>query len=198
MSNPIYIQVKTLPAILQMALENAGYHRTDIGVYVSETAHVSSHSGDGMRAFTTFVNLETGAAEQHNGSWGGSNMFTPHNPVDGDTTPRQLPPDGAVINGHIGGGKPAYASLTVHPSRAARLLPSPVESLSERDRQILGVYASLNSGGRKDYFERHPAMRPTAHELAALARAGLIKVSKAGAVTITADGRNNADRNIRY
>lgn len=194
----IYVPVKTLPAILQYALENAGYHRTDIGVNVRETAYASSHSGDGMRAFTVLVDLETGHATQHWGSWGGANMFTPNNPVDGDTTPRQLPPDGAVINGHTGGGKPAYASLTVHPSRAARLLPSPVENLSERDRKLLGVYASLNSAGRKQYFERHPSMRPTATDLQSLADRGFIKVSKAGAVTITADGRNNADRNIGY
>lgn len=193
MSNLIYVQVKTLPPTLQAALEQCGYHRTDIIINVSETAHVSSHSGDGLRAFTALVNIETGATEIHNGSWGGANPFHA-SPVDADTRSRPLPPDGAVINGHIGGGKPCWASLTVHPSRAAKLLPAANNALTSMQKAQLGVFCELNSKGRKEWFDRHPALRPTADDLSALNSLGMIKVSKAGAVTITADGRNNADR----
>lgn len=196
MSNPIYVQVKTLPPTLQSALEQCGYHRTDISVHVSETSHVSSHSGDGLRAFTALVNIETGATEIHEGSWGGANPFY-SSPVDADTRSRPLPPDGAVINGHIGGGKPCWASLTVHPSRAAKLLPPAVETLSARNKTQLGVLCELNSKGRKEWFDRHPALRPSADDLTTLSTLQMIKVSKSGAVTITTDGRNNADRNAK-
>lgn len=193
MTNPIYIQVKTLPSTLQSALEQCGYHRTDISVNVSETASVASHSGDGLRAFTALVNIETGATEIHNGDWGGSNMFHA-SPVDLDDRSRPLPPDGAVINGHTGGGKPAWASITIHPSRAAKLLPAASNALTSMQKAQLGVLCELNSKGRKEWFDRHPALRSSADDLSALSALGMIKVSKAGAVTITADGRNNADR----
>jgi hypothetical protein len=148
-------------------------------------------SGDGMRAFTVLVNLDTGEQQSHAGSWGGSNMFTV-NQVDSDTTSRPLPPNGAVIHGHTGGGKPPYASITIHPSRAAKLLPAASDAMSERDKLLLCVYARLNSRGRKEWFDRNPGKLPTDAELASLVERGFITRNKAGSVTITASGRNNA------
>lgn len=197
---PIYTETKSLPPTLQSALRSVGHARPTIAIYASETASMSSASGDGMRAFTVLVDIDSGRSESHIGDWGGSNPFHA-SPVDGDTASRPLPPNGAVIHGHQGGGKPVYASLTVHPTRIAKLLPSPVgEALTARQTRLLGVYAHLNSRGRKEWFDRHSRefCAPTIGELADLERTGLIKVNKAGSVTITPAGRNAADREVGY
>lgn len=188
MSHPVYVETKTLPDTLQSALASAGHSRPIVPVYVSETSSMSSASGDGMRGFTVLVDIDTGRSEAHVGSWGGSNPFQ-SSPVDGDTRSRPLPPNGAVIHGHSGGGKPTYASITIHPSRAAKLLPaSNGGDLSPRLKTLLMVYRGYNSRGRAEWFERHGT--GTEAEISELAKRGLIKVNKAGSVTVTADGRN--------
>lgn len=192
-----YLETSTLPPCLQSALEAAGVGRKTIGVYVQDTVSMLAPSGDGMRGFTILVDLDTGDRQEHQGSWGGANAFNPRNAVDLDTASRPLPPNGAVIHGHIGGGKPAYATITIHPNRAARLLPAPSDALSERDQTLLCVYARLNSRGRKEWFARNPSQVPTTLELTSLVEYGYITRNKSGAVTITAKGRNAAPSNDR-
>lgn len=197
MTNPIYVRVNTLPDTLQRELRAAGHSRKDIPIYVRETESLGCLGGDGYRAFCVLVDLSTGSAQRLDGSWGGANMFSPHNPVDRDRGPRVIPPDGAVIKGRIGGGKPVWASITISPANAARLLP-PATSISNRLRCILGVLASLNSRGRREYFEQHPQHAPVESELCTLIANGLIVRNKAGAIKVTADGRNAAKRDAEW
>lgn len=196
MTQAVYVGPNQLPEMVLSAMRAEGCPvRSSIRVYVSETASMAAPSGDGCRGFTTLIDLDTGATRTVHGSWGGGNPFArgEHDSADHDTTPRPLPPNGCIVKGYIGGSSGGSASVTIHPSRAAKLLPEQ-GSVSERDRLLLGVYAGLNSRGRKEHFDRHPSHVPTTGELESLASRGFIKLAKNGAVTITADGRNNASR----
>lgn len=190
----VYLETKSLPDTILSALTGVGYARPTIGVYVADTASMHAMSGDGMRGFTVLLDIDSGRSERFDGSWGGANPFVP-NPVDSDTRSRPLPPNGCVISGHIGGGKPCYASLTIHPSRAAKLLPAPSEALSERLSLVLGVFARFNSRGRSEWFARHGAASEP--ELTELETRGFIKRNKAGSVTCTAAGKNTAPADVR-
>ncbi len=185
----VYVETKSLPETIARALASVGYARPIVGVYVSEQASASSPSGTGMRGFTVLVNIDTGERTTHVGDWGGSNPFHA-SPVDGDTSSRPLPPNGCVINGHEGGGKPAYASLTIHPSRAAKLLPVATSELTDRQKRLMAVFARFNSRGRAEWFERYG--KASESELEALEALGYIKRNKAGSVTCTAAGKNVA------
>jgi hypothetical protein len=200
MSQPIYIAPNDLPPIVLAALRDAGCPvRQSIPVYVSETESLAAPSGDGCKGFATLIDLDTNDTRTVWGSWGGGNPFSrgEHDAVDHDTKPRPLPVNGLVVKGYIGGASGGHASITVHPARAAKLLPEQA-TLTDRERHLLAVYAGLNSRGRKEYFERNPESVPTLTELQSLAVRGFIKLSKAGAVTITPDGRNNRAPRLDY
>lgn len=209
-----YFKVKELPGTLQAALASVGYGRADIGIRTAETYSMRCSGGDGYRAFVVAVNLATGEAQRATGSWGGANMFNPRNPVDLDGQERPLPPGFAVISGHEGGGRPVYASVEVHPSTMAPLLPSaPAAELSALEQTVLEVISGYTSAGRKNEWERMaervlPWTAPYAERQAAakkmhadiasaqdrLVSLGLVKRAKNGAMTITTEGRNRAVR----
>lgn len=191
----VYCDVKTLPETIQSALRDAGVHRPVIRIEPRETDCMRTGAyGDGYQAFTVLVDIDTGrTSERFEGSWGGGNAYTfgptTQAAVDHDETQRPLPPNACVIHGQRGGGKPPSATLVVHPSRVAKLLPVANDGeLSPRLKTLLAVYRCYNSRGRSEWFERHGTGTP--EEIADLAKRGLIKVNKAGSVTITADGRN--------
>lgn len=199
MSQPVYVSPDQLPPVVLAVLRDVGCPvRTSIPCYASETASMHAVSGDGCKGFAVLVDLDTGESRTVWGSWGGANPFArgEHDSVDADTTERPLPANGCVVKGYIGGSKGGRASITIHPSRTAKLLPVK-GSVSERDGHLLAVYAGLNSRGRKEYFERHPSQQPTQAELQSLAERGFIKLAKNGAVTITPDGRNNRGPDAR-
>lgn len=189
-----HIKVKELPSALQRALESVGYGRADIAVKASETYTPFTGSGDGLRSFVVAVNLATGAMERHDGSWGGTNMFT-HNAVDSDTKSYPLPENFAAINGHIGGGRPVYATIAVNPANLAKLLPAGNEtSLSENEIKALQVVKTYKASYRRESFEREKLGRYDATNplVAGLAAKGMLKITGAG-ISITTEGRNAAE-----
>ncbi len=149
----MYIDVKDLPATLQVALRALGYGRSNINVSASDTyCMAASGGGTGLRAFVCAVDLATGKRETVFGSWGGSNMFNPTNAVDLDREQRPLPPNFAVIHGTE--GEMVRATVNVNPATLNPLLPKQTEEMSHLDRAVLSMYAGLNSGGRKNQIER--------------------------------------------
>lgn len=189
---PVYLEPAQLPAmILDVIRANGCPVRTSIPCYVSETESMHAVSGDGCRGFATLIDLDTGETRTVVGSWGGGNPFArgEHDSVDHDTTERPLPPNGCIVKGYVGGSKGGRCSVTIHPSRAAKLLPDQSQS-TERDQLLMAVYGGYNSRGRAEYFERNPSHKPTQTELESLAARGLIKLARNGAVTITPAGRN--------
>lgn len=181
-----YLLVRDLPHALQRALSRVGYGRKDIELSHAESVSIASSGGDGYKAFALVVNLSTGACAEHWGSWGGANMFNPRNAVDLDTRQHTLPPDGAVIRGSIGGGKPVCASITVSPACKILALP-PAAEITPRQLAILSVVCGIKGGYRREYFSRGN-VQPG--EIDALVSAGLLTRNKAGAVSATTAGRN--------
>lgn len=181
----IHMAVRDLPHTLQAALKGVGYGRKEIRVERRETVSIACMGGDGMRGFAVVVNLSTGDRREHWGSWGGPNMFSSPR-VDCDREEHALPPDGAVIRGSTGGGKPVYATITVHPSCMILALP-PATAVTPRQVQILATIAGIRGGYRKEYLERG---RVRTDEIDALVTAGMLARNRAGAISVTIAGRN--------
>lgn len=185
----MYIETKSLPDSLRSALARMGFARPMVSVEARETyTQAAPCSGQGSRGYTAAVNLATGETQATVGSWGGSNAFNPSNVVDNDTQERPMREGFAIIHGS--NGNHSYAAVYVHAANLAPLLPE-ASDLTDRQKLLLDVYAGLNSQGRKNYFERNRSQVPTDAELNALAVAGMITRNKAGAIAITAKGRNN-------
>lgn len=186
----MYVQVNDLPSSLVSVLKSLGYGKTDIEIDAQEYVSPSLGSGTGLRAFFAMIDLGTGQVEVKYGSWGGSNMFSPNNQVDNDTSMYNIPPNIVVIRGHEGGGKPVYASVVMRPDMITPFLPLPKDELSPRLQWILDCFATLTSAGRKKEFTSYNHIGPSADEITTLENLGLIKKNKAGSISITTEGRN--------
>jgi hypothetical protein len=189
----IYTLVSDLPAAIQRALSSVKYGRKDIRVETGEKVSPFGGGQDGYREFVLIVNLSTGEYDGEYGSWGGSNPFNRTNRVDNDTKSYEIPPNFAVIKGSTGGGKPVYAYLTVRPDMVAGWLPAPT-SLNPRQQYIIDVLKGYNPRGRKDEFNRYRRVPPSAAEFEALKDKGLVKINKAGSVSLTVEGKNAATK----
>lgn len=200
----MYVKTKELPSVLQRALEALGYGRVDIEVEASETYRPAQISGNGYRAFVCAVNLVTGERKTECGSWGGSNMFSPDNQVDGDMNSYPLPDGFAIIQGREGGSRPVFATILANPANLQKLLPAGNEAtLTESECYALHIIKQYKASYRRDAFTRssyygrqreargivlgeYDRNNPL---LIGLAAKGLIKITGAG-IQITTEGRN--------
>jgi hypothetical protein len=186
----MYAKVKELPQSLQRALASLGYCKSDVSVTGVETTSLHSLGGDGYRSYACIVNLSTGRFETTLGSWGGPNMFAPTNPVDMDRNSYVIPADGAVILGHEGGNQPVSASIYVAPATLAPMLPTG-PTLTEVEQSAINIVGSTISSYRKEAFAR---AHVTPAVLDGLVSKGLLKRNKAGAISITTEGKNARTR----
>lgn len=183
----MYVSVKDLPAPVVAALQSVGYGKADIQVSVSTDVELSSSSGDGSRAFVTLVNLTSGQHVTHWGSWGGANMFDRTNPVDNDDRRYALPPNGLAIKG-IRSSHPTYAVIHIPASMTDRMLPTAGPSLTAEERDALYCHKAVKGGTyRRDELQRR---RVGAATVDAMVERGYLARNKAGATSITTDGRN--------
>jgi len=187
MMRPVYAKVRDLPEPIQRVLREVRYGRPDIAVEPREKVSRANMGGDGRKGFVAVVDMATGQSKIEWGSWGGPNMFNPHNAVDLDRTLYAIPPNVAVIEGSI--GAKTYATVSVRPDAMAPLLPAATD-LTEKEKTILTQFARFTSAGRKNEWERYPETRPYEFELKSLAERGLLKRAKNGATAITTEGRN--------
>jgi hypothetical protein len=179
---------KDLPESIRAVLASLGYGKKDIRIEVSETVVVGQGGGDGRRSFYAIVALDGSVPpKQEYGSWGGANPFETRR-VDHDQTPHPIQSGFAVITGSSGVN--VYATIHVHPSNIAPLLPVKVE-LNDRLRAVLKAFKELTSAGRKNEWEIYnPSSKPTEAELDELVNRKLLKRNKAGAMSITTEGKN--------
>jgi hypothetical protein len=183
-----YVLVKDLPAPVVAALESVGYGRKDIEVKASTTVTLGSGAGNGSRAFVVLVDLTSGRSVTQQGSWGGANMFDRSNPVDNDHNSYPLPPNGVAITGQRGGGQPVYARLNVPASMVDRILPAAGPELSPEERDALYCHKSIKGGQyRRDELARR---RVSAATVDAMVERGYLARNRAGATSITTDGKN--------
>src|SRR5260221_2165479 len=211
-----HVKVKDLPPQLREALASLGYARLDIALNPATTYCMSAGgSGSGRRAFVCAVNLQTGERKLAHGSWGGANMSSPINSVDLDTESRALPINFAVIHGSEGNS--VYATIDVNPATLTPMLPA-APSCTNFERSILAMVGGLTSAGRKDAIDRmcreagdtvtrgmsysDPLRYPLQLQgekamlgeinaaIDTLVSLGLLKRNKAGAISITTEGKN--------
>lgn len=182
----LHVSVKELPPVIRDALRQVGSHHADVQVEIGESLSAPGSYGKGYRGQVYVVNMATGEGQYAAGSWGGSNPFAQH-PVDEPSGESSLPPGFFALTT---GGR--YWTLHLNPANVAAMLPSAGGEVTPREAYLLAVFAKLNSAGRKDQFDRHRSSAPHPSEIAELESRGFIKVNRAGAVTITASGRNLA------
>lgn len=184
-----YIQTKELPYEITSVLSRLGYNRKDIDVTFQEKVSPASSSSDGCRSFMAIINLSTGEYTEKWGSFGGANIFNRDNQVDNDTSSYTIPENFCVIKGSSGGNRPVSAYLIIRPDMSAKFLPSK-EELNPRLQYILDVFATYNSSGREREFNDYGHIPPSKEELNCLVSRGLIKINKAGSVSVTTEGKN--------
>jgi len=194
----VHVLVKSLPIPLQRALAELKYNRRDIEVAKATTYDMMGAGGDGYRSFCAIVDLKTGRNQVHWGSWGGSNMFNPTNPVDTDSQRYPLSSGTGVIKGTVGGGKPVYAYLLLHPDDMESIVqPSTGGSveLTPEEKKALSIIGGYISSARRDMFrmEGLGGYSPTNPLIVSLAKKGLIKVTGTG-IQVTLEGRNMRNR----
>ncbi len=192
-TSEIWVECSKLPPAVQGALSQVGYRRPQIRVIRAETySSKSTPAFEGSRGFVVAVNLATGDSREAWGSWGGPNPFETLPADTGGDYP--LPVGGAVISGESG-GRGCFATVTIHPNNMTACFAPSKWALTDRERAILAVFAGLNSRGRKDAISRHGIEKA---EIALLVSMGMLKQNRAGATTITVDGRNNAAPRVPY
>jgi hypothetical protein len=104
----------------------------------------------------------------------------------------QLPPDTCLVAGGTFLGKPATVQVYLREDNLVDLLPRNVE-MPAGDWKALDVIASHKGGiHRQEAFSRAGLGKygPENPHVRALADRGLVKINKAGAVTVTTEGMN--------
>lgn len=186
----MYARVKDLPPTVQGVLRSVHYAKADIRVEVEESVSAPHAYGKGHRGQIVMLELSTGRTQASVGSWGGDNPFESR-PVDtGGESP--LPPGYAALTSSLTG----HWTLHLNPQNVAALLPSAGGEVTAREGYLLGVFR-LNTVGRKYEWERHRGHGPTEGEIASLASRGFLKVNRAGAVSLTTEGKNVSEKHRR-
>ncbi len=198
MTTTRHIAVKDLPETLRAAHDSMGCYERDVSVTTADTFSAFSAGGDGMRAIVVLLDMETGKAEHFSGSWGGANPWSPGNAIDRDQREQPIPVNGAVLRGYQGGRANRRGvwgvSIVVRPDAIAALLPAPdgAPPLDPATHGVLDCFPRLKAFARREeaahYFGVHGADYDAALEV--LAARGLVKINKAGAASITTDGKN--------
>jgi len=137
----MHVETKSLPAAIRKALEAVSYFRKEIRVRLTEETSLSVSGGSGQRGFSIIGDMESGAFNVSQGSWGGSNMFNPKNAVDNDMAVYKLPPNAFAITGTT--GESTFATLYVSPASVNRLaIAAPTESRKRRKRRSTAIAES--------------------------------------------------------
>jgi hypothetical protein len=184
----MYVKTYTLPNHLQHKLNQIGYHKKEINIEAAESVNVMDCGATGCRSFFFPFSLSQGCGTTVYGSWGGPNPFETRQP-DIDNRDHVIPDGCGICRGSEGGTSPTRASIYIHPSAIAPLLPA-VQILTSRHRSILKQYKELTSAGRKYEWDYNPASKPLESEIDYLVDAKLLSRNKVGSIGITLDGKN--------
>lgn len=120
------IEVKLLPNGIRIQVARVGHHRPVIQIQARSRTSIASCAGQGARGFAVMLADVNSPAEAFygHGSWGGSNAFTPPNPIDGGPegfSDRDVPEGGAWICG-TESDRHTSACVVVTPLTMARIV----------------------------------------------------------------------------
>jgi hypothetical protein len=137
----------------------------------------------------TYRGLDLATGEAHDPLIGNESGGHPCQPASPTV---KLEPGKAIVCHKIFCGKDHGLVFYIHPDNLSKLLPAPAE-LPNDQRAVLEVICSIKGGQyRRDEFDRAGLGEYSAEHpgIVALASAGLVKINRAGAVSVTVAGRN--------
>jgi hypothetical protein len=182
----MYVLVKDLPARIQRAIASIPYHQKEIDCEVRDSVSLQVSGSQGQRGFAITIDLATGSTERFDGSWGGSNMFSPTNRVDNDDRSRVLGDNVVVLKGST--GNRTYVTLYLG---SDKLIPkTEVVQLPVKSRQILYCFRALKSGVYRN--EALAKIKATEEEINNLIASKHLKRDGRGTM-ITMEGKNAID-----
>lgn len=152
----------------------------------------NSYWSDGSREYYALVDMSTGESWQVPTSHPFFDRI-PSGERCGTLEVRELPPGTCLVEGGYFMGKPKSFRLMVPAENLTKLLPAPTAAVSDKAMSALDAIVTVRGGGfRRDEFCRralgtYSAANPYVAELLA---AGLVSANKAGAVSVTTEGRN--------
>lgn len=188
----MHVEIKSLPAHVQNAIAKVKHSGRDIECIECNTVNPEYYGSDGSRGVFGIFD-SNGYGQIHYGSWGGPNMFSSP-AVDKSNVDVNLPDGKFALKGSNGNFN--YIKLYANASTLTELCPQKnVDTeLTDIEREVLWAHVNRTSAYRKQHYYDHK-ITAAQLELAldSLVGNGLIKRNKAGATSITTDGRNTLE-----
>jgi hypothetical protein len=185
----MHVDIKKLPSTIQKAIGKIKHSGRDIEVITCDSVNPEYCGDDGSRGVFGIFD-SNGNGQVHYGSWGGPNMFSAP-AVDKFDADVNLPDGKFALKGSNGSFNhiKLYANATtiegICPQTDADI------ELDEVEYEILWAHVNRTSAYRKQhYFEHKIPDNRLSLAISSLVGKGLIKQNKAGATSITTEGRN--------
>lgn len=206
------IESKDIPTRALAAIKATRFKlRETLEVDIRDSFYRHVAYGRGQRGTFILFDQDYQMVQRITGAWGGPNMFSGgDSAVDTDFEKHELPPGHMALRATEGGKYPGIRDVTVHPDH-----PVAIEALKAADKPsvllvagdkaaeegwsnsvrlcwLLYMLWGYKAKSRREKFSRmeHP---PTDREQMVLVDLKLIKVNSAGAVKVTAKGKNVLD-----
>ena len=188
----IVLAVSELPDTLKNAVRQIlGANAT---IEIVSTTEVDTMPGPcfvGNRQVAVGINIETGATQRVDGSYGG-NPYALGQQKSGidDAGTIQLSPKMALVYGEVG-GRGKFVKLYVHPSLIDSLALPEAPTLTEDQLCMLWCIKSHKAAYRKEIVGRNGlgAYNKDNSVIMELVAAELAKVNRAGSISLTAKGK---------
>lgn len=184
----MYLNVNDLPTLALSVLKSRGYTRKDIQLVAKEKVSMSVGGWDGKRGYCDVVDLSSNSVQRNTGSWGGPNAFNSTNRVDLSDESISIGPKTMVIQGYEG-HKP-MATCYCHSdlfSDYSALNETLGAKASVEEREVLSWFVQYKASYRKPWVDAKPP-----ELIDGLVSKGWLKRNRAGALSITTQGKNIA------
>lgn len=185
-----HMDLKDLPRGVQNhIIQTLGLRPKNVPVHVSTEVQPYDSYGAGHRAHFAIVhNAGEKPAKMIHSSWGGPNPFqtTALDALNRTERSYPIPPGHAVV---LGSSQNRVSQVHFHPDDIAKLLPAS-NGLDLADEHLIALqaYKTLKSGPYRKGALQRGGVKPK--HIDALVSGGLLSRNKAGAHTITTNGKN--------
>lgn len=189
----IYIKVSNLPDAIKNAVKSYIGLNTDIEVKSAAQIEINCDvTFQGNRALHVAIDCATGNKSETMGTWGGSTAFV-QSSMERHTV--DIPNNTAILSGET--GYKTILRLYVNPSLLDSFSLPEAPEMSDELLCMLWNIKVHNTAGRKDCSEEYGLGEYNKHNphVLALESKGLVKINKAGSISLTTQGKSLAPRN---
>jgi hypothetical protein len=185
----MHVKLSDLNPLVRNRCKQLGHNRDSIQVHPAEEVSTEYQGNAGSRGVFCLINTRTGIEETEYGSWGGSNAFVERNVDQGKAV--VLLGDLVALKGSTGHFNLLH--LYVPPEVYETMKQPEAVPLTRAEQVVLYAHKSLKGGHyRIEHYQRNQIDHKSAIE--SLVGRGMLKQNKAGATSITPDGRNAAEQ----